>query len=105
MLHPLGAALGVVLLVASAPLAAQGAPALPRTAAGKPDLSRICQAMTTANCDVEPHDARPAMAMRPGPVVPVPAKEVVALGADSSGLLCREADVRAAEQDAVEPEP
>jgi len=37
--------------------------------------------MTSANYDIEPHDAKPAMAMRPGPVVPVPAKEVLALGA------------------------
>ena len=37
--------------------------------------------MTTANYDIEPHDAKPAMAMRAGPVVPIPAKEVLALGA------------------------
>ncbi len=37
--------------------------------------------LNTANWDIEAHTARPALAMRPGPVVPVPAKEVVALGA------------------------
>ena len=68
------------LAVTAPPLGAQRA-TLPRTASGKPDLSGIWQAMTTANFDIEPHDARAAMQWRPGPVVPVPAKEVVALGA------------------------
>ena len=79
------AALVVFLLVAPGGTAvAQRTPArapLPRTAAGKPDLSGIWQAMTSAHYDIEPHNARAAMAMRPGPVIPVPAKEVVALGA------------------------
>jgi hypothetical protein len=48
---------------------------------GHPDLNGVWQAMDSANYDIEPHLARPALAMRPGPVVPVPAKEVVALGA------------------------
>jgi len=56
-------------------------PALPRTASGKPNLNGIWQALNTANYDLEAHMAKAAMAMRPGPVVPVPAKEVVALGA------------------------
>ena len=73
-------ALGVTLASPHAALAAQRS-ALPRTAAGKPDLSGIWQALTSANYDIEPHTAKPAMAMRDGPVVPVPAKEVVALGA------------------------
>ena len=54
---------------------------IPRTASGKPDLNGIWQALGNAHYDVEPHSARGAMAWRPGPVVPVPAKEVVALGA------------------------
>jgi hypothetical protein len=54
---------------------------LPRTASGKPDLNGIWQALNTANWDLEPHQARAALATRPGPVVPVPAKEVVAFGA------------------------
>lgn len=74
------AVLGVFLALPVASLHAQRAQ-VPRTPAGKPDLNGIWQAMTTANYDIEPHDAKPAMAMRAGPVVPVPAKEVLALGA------------------------
>src|SRR2546421_92638 len=37
--------------------------------------------MNSANYDLEPHIARAAMQLRPGPVTPVPAKEVLALGA------------------------
>ncbi|MBL8138948.1 MAG: hypothetical protein JNL48_20160, partial [Acidobacteria bacterium] len=83
------AATGAVLALTALPLAGQ-APrpaspatrnALPRTAAGKPDLNGLWQALNTANWDIEAHTARPALAMRPGPVVPVPAKEVLALGA------------------------
>ena len=48
---------------------------------GKPDLNGIWQVLNTANWDLEWHTARPALAMRPGPIVPVPAKEVIALGA------------------------
>ena len=57
---------------------------LPRTASGKPNLNGIWQVLNTANYDIEAHTARPALAMRPGPVGPVPAKEVVALGAIGS---------------------
>ena len=73
-------ACGAVLTLSPHPLRAQRA-TLPRTSAGRPDLSGIWQAMTSANYDIEPHGAKAAMAMRPGPVVPVPAAEVVALGA------------------------
>ena len=59
-------------------------PAIPRTAAGKPDLNGIWQALGNAHYDIEPHVARAALAMQPGPVVPVPAKEVLALGAVGS---------------------
>ena len=55
--------------------------AIPRTAVGKPDMNGIWQAIGSANYDIEPHNARAALAMRPGPVIPVPAREVVALGA------------------------
>lgn len=48
---------------------------------GHPDLNGVWQALNTANYDLEAHAARAAMALRPGPYGPVPAKEVVALGA------------------------
>jgi hypothetical protein len=77
-----GAAAAAVAFWAATPTAGQAPAArIPRTAAGKPDLNGIWQTLTTANYDLEAHTARPAMAMRPGPIIPVPAKEVVALGA------------------------
>src|SRR6188768_3219279 len=51
---------------------------------GKPDLNGLWQAVNTANWDIQAHSAKAALAMRPGPVVPVPAKEVVAMGAVGS---------------------
>ncbi len=57
---------------------------IPRTAAGKPDMNGIWQALGNAHWDIEPHLARPALAMQPGPVVPVPAAEVLAFGAVGS---------------------
>jgi hypothetical protein len=78
----LAAAAGALLTTSTRPVAGQATRAnVPRTASGKPDLNGIWQALNTANWDLEPHQARAALAMRPGPVVPVPAKEVVALGA------------------------
>ena len=58
-------------------------PGVPR-ANGKPDLNGVWQAINTANYDIQAHSAKAAMAMRPGPIVPVPAKEVLALGAVGS---------------------
>jgi hypothetical protein len=79
------AAAGALFAAAALPLSSQ-APrgSVPRTASGKPDLNGIWQVLNTANYDLEPHQARPALAMRPGPVVPVPAKEVLAFGAVGS---------------------
>ena len=51
---------------------------------GKPDLNGLWQTINTANWDIQAHSAKPALAMRPGPVVPVPAKEVLAFGAVGS---------------------
>jgi hypothetical protein len=77
-----GAAIVFLGVGSQAGSAAQGsAPPIPRTASGRPDMNGLWQALTTANYDIEAHTARPAMAMRPGPVVPLPAKEVIALGA------------------------
>jgi hypothetical protein len=53
----------------------------PRIGNGKPDFNGVWQVLNTANYNLEPHGAQAAMAFREGPVVPVPAKEVVALGA------------------------
>lgn len=53
----------------------------PRTASGKVDFSGVWQVLNTANQNLEAHAGRAAQVMREGPVVPVPAKEVVALGA------------------------
>ncbi len=72
--------LALVLVGLASSANAQRGP-IPRTSNGKPDLNGIWQALGSANYDIEPHTARGAMAWRPGPVVPVPAREVVALGA------------------------
>ena len=54
---------------------------IPRLSSGRPDLNGIWQALGNAHWDIEPHQARAALQMVPGPVVPVPAPEVVAFGA------------------------
>jgi len=74
------------LLVAAALSAAVRAPAepawvAPRGPGDKPDLNGTWQVMNRANDDLETHAARAARALREGPHGPVPAKEVVALGA------------------------
>ena len=48
---------------------------------GHPDFSGVWSVMNTANWNIEPHLSSAALQLRPGPVVPVPAKEVLALGA------------------------
>jgi len=55
--------------------------ARPARIAGKPNLNGIWQALNTANYDILSHQAKAALAMRPGPVVPVPAAPVLAFGA------------------------
>ena len=75
---------------AKAPAAAKAAPKAgayraPRGPDGKhPDLNGVWQAMNTANYNIEAHASSAALQMRPGPVVPVPAKDVLALGAVGS---------------------
>jgi hypothetical protein len=80
-----GAVVGALLALSALPLSGQSPQGgIPRTAGGRPDLNGIWQALNTANWDLEPHNPRAALAMRPGPVVPVPAKEVLAFGAVGS---------------------
>jgi hypothetical protein len=77
------AAFGVLLV--AMPLAAQTTSyRAPRAPGGKPDLNGIWQALNEANYDLQAHNARPAMAVRPGPFGPVPAAPVLALGAVGS---------------------
>jgi hypothetical protein len=51
---------------------------------GTPDLNGVWQVLNSANYNLEPHPAKAAMAMVPGPFGPLPAKEVLALGAVGS---------------------
>ncbi|HXP85475.1 MAG TPA: hypothetical protein VN841_12185 [Bryobacteraceae bacterium] len=72
-------------LLAVIPLAAQAPPyRAPRAPGGKPDLNGIWQVLNEANYDLQAHNARPAMAVRPGPYGQVPAAAVLALGAVGS---------------------
>jgi hypothetical protein len=66
---------------AAAPAKHPAKPAATDRVGGHPNFSGVWSVMNTANWDLEPHAARAALALRAGPVVPVPAKEVVALGA------------------------
>jgi hypothetical protein len=75
-----GSTVAAVMLIGVVPLAAQDN-RVPRGGDGKPDLNGIWQALTEANYDLEPHVARPAMALRPGPYGPLPAAQTLALGA------------------------
>ncbi len=69
-----------VLLATAAPAAAQSGE-VPRLPDGTPDMNGLWQALGNAHWDIEPHVARAALAFQEGPVVPVPAPEVLALGA------------------------
>ncbi len=69
------------LLAAPLLSAGEAAYVAPRGPGGKPDLNGTWQSMNRANFDLEHHPAKAAMSFREGPVGPVPAKQVVALGA------------------------
>ena len=79
-----GVAAAAVMLASGQVVSSQArTPSVPRVN-GKPDLNGLWQAINTANFDIQAHSAKAALAMRPGPIVPVPAKEVLALGAVGS---------------------
>ncbi|PZR44174.1 MAG: hypothetical protein DI524_08415 [Ectopseudomonas oleovorans] len=81
----LGAAGLAAPLAASAKAAAVAAYRAPRGPDKvHPDLNGVWQALTPANWNIEAHAAQSAWALRPGPLGPVPAKSVVALGAAGS---------------------
>src|SRR5690606_37227787 len=71
--------LGAAAIAWTTTLAAESA--RPARIAGKPNLNGLWQALNTANYDLEPHAARAALQMVPGQFSPVPAPQVVALGA------------------------
>jgi hypothetical protein len=80
--------LGSRSLLAGLTLAALAAPALaaeyraPRGPGGEhPDLNGIWQALNTANYDIEPHMARHSLQLREGPHGPLPAVDLLKLGA------------------------
>jgi hypothetical protein len=76
-----GVAAATFALVSGPPVTSQARTSnIPRIN-GRPDLNGIWQAINTANWDIQAHSAKPALAMRQGPVVPIPAKEVIAFGA------------------------
>ena len=63
------AGLGAALATMALPVAGQTAAyRAPRLADGHPDLNGIWQALNEANYDIELHAARPAMALRAGPL-------------------------------------
>jgi hypothetical protein len=80
----------LALLAVFAPTTLPAAKATPKAhvaphgIGGHPDLNGVWQVLNTANFDIEPHPAKAALALRQGPFGPVPAKEVVALGAVGS---------------------
>ena len=74
----------LALTALAGPAAVVGQADIPRTSSGVPDMNGIWQALGNAHWDIEAHTARPALQMQEGPVVPVPAREVLAMGAVGS---------------------
>ena len=57
---------------------------IPRLSNGKPDFNGVWQVLNSANYDIEPRAARAGLQMREGPYGPLPAKEIIKLGAIAS---------------------
>lgn len=79
-----GAVMAAAALAGLLIMTAAQAVASPTRNAGHPDLNGVWQVLNTANFDIQPHMARAAMALRPGPNGQVPDKPVLALGAVGS---------------------
>lgn len=77
----LSSALALTVLLAPIGTAGAAGEEIPRRPDGKPDLNGVWQVLNTANYDLLAHPAKAALALQPGPFGPVPAPEVVALGA------------------------
>src|SRR5712692_4793406 len=75
------AAVAVTFALNSTPAAGQAQYRAPRAVDGHADLHGIWQAINEANYDLETHMARAGMSLRPGPFGPLPAPQVLALGA------------------------
>jgi len=74
--------LSALTVLSTGILAADSGYKAPRAADGvHPDFNGIWQTMNEANYDIEMHMARPSMALRAGPAGPVPAKDVLKMGA------------------------
>jgi len=71
--------IGVLLGAVLGHAAEYKAPRVPGTSV--PDLNGIWQVLNEANWDIELHMAKPALVVREGPHGPIPAKDVLALGA------------------------
>lgn len=77
-----GLTLAAVTAPALAATAAGGDYVAPRAPGGKhPDLNGIWQVLNTANYDIERHAARHSLQLRDGPHGPLPAVDVLKLGA------------------------
>ena len=79
--HPIIALIACACLLMPCMSAGESSYTAPRGPGGKPDLNGTWHAWNRANDDLEHHAAKAARVFQAGPVGPVPAKEVVALGA------------------------
>lgn len=57
---------------------------IPRLPNGRPDMNGVWQSLGNHYWNIEPHQARAALEMRPGPVDSIPVEEMVPMGALAS---------------------